>query len=84
MLNVFFIKDRCYANPLTMLPVLFLGIQTAVWLCVKALKAKALSVRSNSSSGEGEGPFQRAKAPLCPGWSSFNCFCIYVGLRLQD
>lgn len=83
MLNVFCIEESRSANPMTIRLVVF-GHQTAVWRCVKALKAKALSVRSTSSSGEGEGPPQRAKGPLCPGWSSFNCFCIYAGFRLQD
>lgn len=66
------------ADVLTVLLRFFVR-QTAAKRCVKELKAKALSVQSTSSSGEGE-----AKGPLYPEWSSFNCFCIYAGFGLQD
>lgn len=52
-----------FAWTLWLSPVTFsLVIKTALRRCVKALKAKALSARSTSSSGEGAG--QRAHCAL--------------------
>lgn len=50
----------------------------------KLLKAKALSERSTSSSGEGERVFHREqRAHRAPDGVPFNCFCIYAGFGLQ-
>lgn len=58
--------------------------KTAVWRCVKALKAKALSLRSTSSSGREGVLHKEQRAPFAPDGVPFNCLCIHSCLESQD